>query len=268
MKKEIFCLLTDFGYKDMYVGQMKCVIYQKISQAKIIDISHDILPHNILQGSFFLLSSWNYLPENSITIAVVDPGVGSSRDILILMSGQKIVIAPDNGILYPLIKKYNLDPIIYVLNWERFVHVVKQRKISSTFHGRDVFAPLATYIALGNDIEKVSKKISIEDINTIHFPEIKIDGNKIDLKIIHIDRFGNCVTTIEEKFFDIFSKKKITIMPFNKTLRMVKTYNDLKKGEIGMLVGSQGYLEISLWKDSFAKKCNVQIGDKFYLVIE
>lgn len=267
-RSDIFCLITDFGHKDMYVGQMKCVIYQTVKDAKIIDISHDILPHNILQGSFFLISSWPYLPDNSISIVVVDPGVGSSRNILIMETDNKIVIAPDNGILYPVIERYNLRPNIYSLDLKRFNDIVKPKNFSSTFHGRDVFSPVATYIALANDIEKIAKKITKNEIRKLNLPKPVIEKNKIDTQIIHIDRFGNCVTTIEEKFLNILSHKNITIMPFKKRLYVVKSYSFIPKGEIGILNGSQGYLEISLCEKSFAEEYKVKIGDKFTLKID
>lgn len=265
---KIFCLLTDFGLDDMYVGQVKGVILQNIPNANIIDLSHNILPHNILQGSFYLTSSWPYLPDNSITIVVVDPGVGSSRDILIMDSGEKIVIAPDNGILYPLIEKYSFNFKLYSLNFEGFYNRVSSKEVSSTFHGRDIFAPLGVYTALGYDIKEISKEIHIDKIKRLQFPRIDFNENKIEFQIIHIDRFGNCVTNIEEKYFDMLCRKNLTLKPYGKRLYLVESYSYIQGEEIGLIKGSQGYLELCLFEKSFAKKYKVNIGDKFKIEID
>ncbi len=258
-KTPIFCLITDFGTTDPYVGQVKCVLLSKNPSANVIDISHNVVPHNILHGSFYLISSWKYIPHSSITLTVVDPGVGTKRDILILKKDKKIVLAPDNGILFPLIKKYPSKNEIYLLNKDKFHSLFGLP--SSTFHGRDIFAPLALYLSEGKDILDIAEPIKTP-INKIDFDLFK-DPFKDKALVIHIDRFGNCVLNIENK--EIFLKyKQLVIKPYNKKIRLVNTYAELGRGEIGILDGSQGFLELALNQDNLAKKYNIHIGDKLH----
>ncbi len=261
MQSKIFCLLTDFGLEDVYVGQVKCVLASQNINAQIIDISHSVLPHNIVQGSFFLKASWKYIPENSITLVVIDPGVGTNRDILILKKDKKIVLAPDNGVLSLVIKSHLSQNEIFVLDMEKFKDKAGIKSMSNTFHGRDVFAPLAMYIAKGQDISEISHIIDVNYIKKIDIPDFRINKNSNAI-ILHIDRFGNCVLNIEQNIKEKLHNYKIFLMPEASRVHLVDAYQDIPEGEIGILDGSQGYLELAINKQNLAKKYGYQIGDK------
>jgi len=243
------------------VGQVKSVLASQNANAQIIDISHSVLPHNTLHGSFFLKASWKYLPENSITLVVIDPGVGTERDILILKKDKKIVLAPDNGVLSLVIKSHLSPNEIFVLDMEKFKDKAGIKSMSNTFHGRDVFAPLASYIANGEDISEISHTIDVNTIKKIDIPDFKINKNSNSI-ILHIDRFGNCVLNIEENIKEKLRNYEIFLMPEGKKIHIVDAYQNIPDGEIGILDGSQGYLELAINKQNLAKKYGFQIGNR------
>ena len=243
------------------MGQVKCVLASQNINAQIIDITHSVIPHNILQGSFFLKASWKYIPENSIVLVVIDPGVGTNRDILILKKDKKIVLAPDNGILSLVIKSYLSPNDIFVLDMEKFKSKADIKSISNTFHGRDVFAPLASYIANGEDILEISHTIDVNTIKKIDIPDFKINKNSNSI-ILHIDRFGNCVLNIEQSIKEKLRNYEIVLLPEGNKIHLVDSYQNIPDGEIGILDGSQGYLELAINKQNLAKKYGFQIGDK------
>ncbi len=263
-KRPVFCLLTDFGLMDPYVGQLKARLLSIIPNAQLLDISHEIEPHNILQASFFLVSSWPYIPAGSITIVVVDPGVGTERDILVLEKDKKIVITPDNGLIYPLLEKYTSASEIYIVNK---ANISKYLNIdpSTTFHGRDIFAPLGACLCEDRDLDKLISKTDKQKIKKIIFPQVDIRQRSIKSHVIHIDRFGNCILGIESRFKQIFSQGEIYLTPLNQGVYLVSTYAQIPKNKIGLLDGSQGYMELALNQENLAQKFNIKIGDTLIL---
>jgi S-adenosylmethionine hydrolase len=221
-----------------------------------------------VQATFFLISSWEYLPEGSITIVIVDPGVGTERDILILKKDKKIVIAPDNGILGGLLAKFPSKNTIFSLDKSKISKYLLHSKLSSTFHGRDIFAPLSIYIAQGKDISLVASEIDEQTIKKIFIPHSKVTEKTIETCIIHIDRFGNCILSLEDHLKHLLSKYEIYLQPISKKVFFVESYAQIPEGEIGLLDGSQGYLELALNQDSLARKYNINIGDAIVFEIK
>ncbi len=227
-------LLTDFGFKDPYVGLMKGKILKIWPKAPLVDLCHEVNPYEILQGLFFLYTSYTYFPDHSIFLSVIDPGVGSSRKPLICKLKNQYFIAPDNGLLSPFMDEgdfYEIDITLF-------------KSISFTFHGRDIFAPAAALLAKGSSIHKIAKKIVSNKLVKINYLPDE-NENEVKGKIFSIDVFGNIITNIENKFYEVIEK----IILINnkeeyKIKKKVNTFSCLKIGDLGFIQGSHGYIEI------------------------
>lgn len=283
---QIITLLTDFGYHDAYVGIMKGVIFGVNPRVNIIDICHDIPPQDILSGAYLLYTAYKYFPAGTIHVAVIDPGVGSERDIVCAKVDSYIFLAPDNGLLSFIVSERIPEEIINVTNSKFFLP-----SPSSTFHGRDIFAPVAAHLSSGVKLHQLGAKC--KDIKRIDIPApgYKKTG-RLEGQIIYIDRFGNLITNILRddvaKFFNnrlsphLQKKTKITKntyggLPFfnlTKVVTTVKekrltgiknTYTDVKPGRPLVLFGSAGFLEISINQGNAQKHFQANRGDKVYI---
>ncbi|MFP4259118.1 MAG: S-adenosyl-l-methionine hydroxide adenosyltransferase family protein, partial [Desulfovermiculus sp.] len=254
-----FFLLTDFGLQDPYAGQMKAALWSRVPQAQVLDLSHGVRPHNVLQAAFFLASSWPYLPPESIGLAVVDPGVGTDRSILLGREGGKSVLAPDNGLLGLLLQSRPDSRL-----W-RMQPPSPEREISSTFHGRDVFAPLACELADHTPPSQLGTEIALNECSQLPLIRPKREGNRIQTVVIHIDHFGNCVLNLPAAEWSpsIFAVSSLSVQyPRPGTVYPVSTYARLEENQLGILIGSQGYLELACNRDSCARKLGLDIGDE------
>ena len=256
----IITLLTDFGESDPYSGAMKGVILSICPKARIIDLSHNIQKHNIHEGALYLLSVAKYFPKNTIHLVVVDPGVGSSRKSLIVQSRNYFFIGPDNGVLSLAALDDKVQKIIAISNDAYFL-----KPVSSTFHGRDIFASVAAHLAVNRRIEEFGG--TTRDWIQIEIPKVKIDGNKIYGEIIHIDRFGNVITNISQEIFQRIQKSEIEfiqiqINQFDSKIKLCKAYDQVGLGELLGIFGSSNLLEIARNQDSAAAALNVQVNDK------
>lgn len=256
MKKTI-ALLTDFGLNDNYVGIMKGVILKINPRVQLVDICHSIKPQCVVQGALTLKSSYRYFPKKTIFLCVVDPGVGSKREAIIVKTKDYVFVAPDNGILSLALDTQASREIYAITNVQYFV-----KPVSNTFHGRDIFAPVAAYIASGIPLHKFGKMR--KDLKRLSLPEPIIERKKryIVGEIIDIDHFGNCITNIEEKHLAAF-KGNPRITCKGKTISHVpSSYAQVKKGQSLGIIGSKGYLEISVNMGSAAKKFNARNGNR------
>ena len=186
----LITLLTDFGTADYFVGAMKGVVLSINPHAQIVDITHEIPPHDIEAGAFTLLAVYKTFPPGTIHVAVVDPGVGSARRPVLVTGGEQFFVGPDNG-LFSYVYEREPRSRVFHLTRERYF----RQPVSATFHGRDIFAPVAA--ALSNGVAPADLGEEIEDYVRLArlAPQESRDGN-LSASIIHIDRFGNCVTSI------------------------------------------------------------------------
>jgi hypothetical protein len=254
----IFGLLTDFGERDPYRGQLASVLLRRSPSCQILDLSHQVDPHNILQGAFFLRASWPWLPRGCIVLAVVDPGVGSSRDIVLLRSGGKCVLAPDNGLLELMLRDVSPEGL-WLLRTERWSGA------SFTFHGRDVFAPLAADLAQGADPERLGDRLSGKDLIRLPFSEASPEDGRIEARVLHVDRFGNCVLNVPESAWGATIREgedAELVKPAGLSVAAVRAYSAIPAGSAGILPGSQGYLELALDRASCAAHLGLKIGDR------
>lgn len=185
----LITLLTDFGTRDGYVGIMKAVMLGINPDLKFIDLAHNIPSHQIAAGAYILNSAYPYFPAGTIHVAVIDPGVGSGRSILICEANRQYFLVPDNGLLKFIFQTHQIRQVIRVTNSRFFLPTMSQ-----TFHGRDIFAPVAAYLSLGHPLEDFGTWTDDFEQGRLAVP--KISKNYVAGEIIHIDRFGNLITNI------------------------------------------------------------------------
>lgn len=244
-------LLTDFGTRDYFVGAMKGVILSINPKASVVDITHEIEPQNIAAASFTLRACYKNFPKKTVFIAVVDPGVGSDRKAILVETGDYYFIAPDNGLLSFVFSEEGNYRVFELRNEKFFAE-----KVSATFHGRDVFAPVAAHLSKGIQPNEFGRQTT----DYFHFNKTKprtISPGKIEAEIIHIDRFGNLITNLAkenlpETFVLEINDKKIE--------KRQNYFAEAETGELIMIFGSAGFLEIVAFQDSAKRLLNAEIG--------
>jgi len=253
MKPPIITLLTDFGTQDTYVGAMKGVIQGICPGARMVDLTHEVPAQAVIAGAFLLKTALDYLPKGTIHLAVVDPGVGSARKPVVLKAGGQTFVGPDNGLFTAALKGRKIAEIIE-LTGEKY----RLKNPSSTFHGRDIFAPAAAYLAKGVPAARLGKKLSNLIWREIPVP-FKTPKGLVG-QVLWIDHFGNLVTNFEASHL-----KKPLRLKMGKTviLNLHEHYAQAKKGELIALIGSFGNLEISVNGGNAAQRLGATIGTTF-----
>ena len=263
----IITLTTDFGTSDSYVAQMKGVILGINAKARIVDISHGVLPQQILQATFITQTAWPYFPPGAVHVAVVDPGVGSDRRPIVLHTQQGIFVGPDNGVLsaglpdgvrpdeprrIPLTEHASA----FEISDARYI----QERVSNTFHGRDVFAPAAAHLALGVAPEELGPAVDeVMALPLIRAVE-QADGT-FEAQVVHIDHFGNVITSMRVE--DLAAGEFSLQVGDHSVPGPFETYSQMSG--LGALAGSSGYLEIAAPNGSAAETLGVEIGARVRL---
>lgn len=250
-KMMIIALLTDFGNRDWFVGTMKGVILRINPNVEIVDISHDISPQNVHEAGFVLWNAYKYFPPKTIFVCVVDPRVGSERKIIAVETREYIFIAPDNGLLDFVLSEVGVLKAVYVENKNYFLE-----KVSSTFHGRDIFAPVSAYISRGVDISELGSEFNIKKPEKM-FIEIQGEGSYKG-KVIYIDRFGNLITNLRASG-EINGEVKFKGTTISKISR---TYSDVGISEVVALVDSSGLIEIGIRNGNAREFFKASYGDE------
>lgn len=267
----LIALITDFGNKDYFVGVMKGVIKQINPAADMIDISNEIPSYNLLAASFTVEQSYRFFPSAAIFLVVVDPGVGTGRKILLVEYGGRFFIAPDNGVLTPILDKEEKN--VYVLDNENYFLIHGH----STFEGRDKMAPAAAYLSLGIAPGEMSAHLSGQEfashefiLNPDYFPTLSANG--IDGRILYIDKFGNVITNVKADFLaNILESRNDSKFKIKLNGKEIKRFYDTY-GHAGtfkeafMLTGSHQHIEIAANQQSAASLLDAKIGQK--IVIE
>lgn len=228
----IISLLTDFGIEDGFVGSVKGVIKTINPSVDIIDISHNVGSFDILEGALVLKAAYLYFPKGTIFTVVVDPGVGSERDAIIVKTKDYFFVAPDNGVISLAVENEKIEKIIKIQNEEFFL-----TRDNNTFHGRDIFAPVSAYISKGVPVESFGKEKN--NIIKVDIPRPEIKNGKIYGKIIKFDKFGNGITNIE----DIPSFKRGEVRGI-KIEKLASSFLEGEKGKLNIIKGSFGFYEI------------------------
>jgi S-adenosylmethionine hydrolase len=293
-RPRVITLLTDFGNQDAYVGVMKGVIAGINPFANIVDICHSVPPQDIFGGAYLLYSSYKYFPKKTIHVAVVDPGVGSRRDIVCVVTKDYFFLLPDNGILSFIIQDEKPKSIFRITNSKYFLP-----SPSNTFHGRDVFAPVAAHLSLGVKPQQLG--IKINQLEQLDMPKpVRKKPGQAEGRIIYIDRFGNLITNITKEHLMqhdhsqslLKTQMKEITLPISppsqggdeggvkinlkclettigkkKIIGLSETYTDVKAGEPLVLIGSAGFLEVSINQGNAQKYFKADKGSKIIIEI-
>jgi S-adenosyl-L-methionine hydrolase (adenosine-forming) len=261
MAKPILTLTTDFGLADQYVGVMKGVILGICPQAQLVDISHEAKPFCVPDGAYLIAQAYRYFPPKTVHVVVVDPGVGTSRRPILLEAAGQYFVAPDNGVLSMI---YSAEKHkIRLISAERYF----RNPVSRTFHGRDIFAPVAAHVAAGVPPSRMGKLI--DDYLRPGFGKPRRVGKRTwSGEVLRIDRFGNIITNFHASDFPDLEKRTISLAigPVEIPV-LAHTYSEAGPGELFLIFGSSGYLEVSLNEGSAAKKIVCEAGESADLMI-
>jgi S-adenosylmethionine hydrolase len=256
MKHPIITLLTDFGTKDHYVASMKGVILNMNPRCLLIDITHQVSSHDIREGGFILANAYSHFPKGTIHLAVVDPGVGGARKPVLLVTQNYFFVGPDNGLFSMISQKESVNQII-MLDKKKY-HL---SEVSTTFHGRDVFAPVAAHLSMGVKPNALGHRI--DSLLWLGFEDPFIKEGKLSGEILHVDAFGNLVSNIEKgRLLRFLKGRPFLIRAGRKTIRgLKKGYWEGKNDEPIALFGSSGFLEISVREGNAQKVLKMKRGD-------
>lgn len=258
-KSGIITLTTDFGMRDAFVGVLKGVILSINPHATIVDITHGIPQGDLDAASFAVDQAYNFYPPGTIHVVVVDPGVGTKRRILLVHAHDQYFIAPDNSVLKYVFRQHEAD-VVSITNDDYFLPCTSQ-----TFHGRDIFAPVAARLSTGVAFEKFGEKITDYlkgDIALPHKSDQRITG-----QIVYVDHFGNCISNISKNDFDPEQLAEINIKHFQFE-RMSHSYAEHQVAEPLAIISSHDYLEIAVRDGDAAQFLNIKKGEPIEVVLK
>jgi S-adenosylmethionine hydrolase len=240
----IITLTTDFGARDPWVGIMKGVILGICPEARLVDLSHDIAPQDVLEGALCLWAAAPYFPPGTIHLAVVDPGVGGARRPLAVMAGGRRYVGPDNGLFTFVLESASEGPREEWSAVELAAAEYRLAPVSRTFHGRDIFAPAAAWLAAGVPLERFGPVVG--DPVRLPVPSVRSRPGEIVGEVIGADRFGNLVTSVrDEDLANLVGPGPLLVEVAGRAVGgPVGAYADVTPGQLGALVGSTGRLEI------------------------
>jgi S-adenosylmethionine hydrolase len=250
----IIALITDFGTRDWYASEMKGAILSIDPHAVIVDISHELDFGDIAGAAFSLLSSYRTFPQGTVFCVVVDPGVGSSRKALAGSGGAYFFTGPDNGVLSLAIQQEAAYSLRRIENPN-----LLRKQVSPTFHGRDIFAPIAAYLSMVGDLDTIGP----EEPDYIRLPRLepKLDNDRIIGSIVYIDRFGNAVTTITRAALSLLSDTAPEVFLRGSRFPLCKYYQEVEPGKGLAYMGASGFLEVAVNRGSAAKIFGLKTGD-------
>ena len=253
--RPLITLLTDFGTRDAYVGSLKGVILSLNPEVRLVDLSHEVGPQDIQAGAFMLAEVAACFPPGTIHLAVVDPGVGSRRRALAARCRGHYWVGPDNGLFHLI---FNHAPDLAMVSLENPAYFRPQ--VSATFHGRDIFAPVAAHLSLGVDLDDFGPRIA--NPVSLAFPEPEIGPETIQGEIISVDRFGNLISNIPAGVVTSQRGERDWRLEAGPLILkgLARTYADAAPGEFLALAGSHGFIEIACAMDNAAHRLQAGVG--------
>lgn len=259
--RSIITLTTDFGLQDYYVSAMKAVMLGISPSSRFIDISHDIPPHDVMAAAWILNNSAFLYPENTVHLTVVDPGVGTSRRPVALKVNNQFFVGPDNGLFTLVIQDYDYEAV--ELNNSDFWAIDTP---SSTFHGRDIFAPVAAHLAEDHNLSKFGD--TVDELYKYKWAIPVADRDGVQGWIIHIDRYGNLITNIGEQLIrEHIGEGSYNIYVGNTKIReIVDTFASVSEGEPAAYIGSSGMLEIAINKGDAKQMLDIEKGSQISII--
>jgi len=264
MPSNIITLITDFGLKDPYPAEMKAAILSICPNAIIVDITHEIAKFNIRMGAHVLASAVPYFPKDSVHVAVVDPGVGTRRRSIIVQTRQSFFVGPDNGILVLAAEKQGIVRVHELTNPRLMLP-----KVSNTFHGRDIFAPAAAHLLKG--VKPAEFGPEIREAAKPEFTNVTRRNGTLVGEVLRVDGFGNIITNINEKEVaqsNVKSKISVELPGYKLKLKVCNAYGEAEPQEPLVLIGSHGFLEISINQGNAAENFGTKPGDTIKLLLQ
>jgi S-adenosylmethionine hydrolase len=263
MPAPLITLLTDFGSGSGYPAQMKGVILGLCPEARLVDVSHQIAPFQVLMGQILLRDAVSAFPSGSIHLAVVDPGVGEARRPLVVVGGERapghLFVGPDNGLLWPFMHGGR----VYELTNPAFRRPV----VSATFHGRDVFAPAAAHLALGVAPEQLGPEVS--DPVKLATPRVRREGGAVVGEVIYVDSFGNMISNLTLEDLPEVDRSQLKVSVGGRTLVPVRsTYGDVLQGNLVAVIGSSGFLEVAEREGNASRTLGLEEAQGMPVVVE
>jgi hypothetical protein len=253
----IITLLTDFGYQDGYVGVMKGVMAGICPTAQFIDLTHDIDPQNVAAARFIWLTAAPYFPQGTVHLGVVDPGVGTARRGIALQTPQAYWVGPDNGLFCGVVEQAGAIAAVSLTNSQYW----RTPEPSATFHGRDIFAPVAAHLAAGVPLGDLGEAIALESLVTLDIPRPTVTARGAIGHIQHIDHFGNLITTIPAEGVQL--SWHLQVGPLK--IPLGQTYGAVERGQLLALVGSHGWVEIAVNGGNAWERLRLAVGDEVQL---
>jgi S-adenosylmethionine hydrolase len=255
MPDPLITLTTDFGEESPYVAAMKGVILGINPAARLVDLTHQVPPQDVPHAAFFLAGAIPYFPAGTLHVVVVDPGVGSQRAVLYVEAEGQRLLVPDNGCWTYLRKPRAPAPRVIRLARPRYW----RRPVSATFHGRDIFAPVAAHLSLGIDPANLGP--SVTEWVELSLPRPKLGPNRLAGEVVFVDHFGNLITNIPGKALTRFAGSEACIRAAGHAVpRLVHSYADVAPGDLAALVSSAGTLEIAVNQGSAANRLQAGVG--------
>jgi len=255
MARPVVALLTDFGTHDHYAGTMKGVVLGICPEATLVDISHDVTPHDLVGAALELAASYRYFPPGTIFLVVVDPGVGSARRGLAVEAGDYRFVAPDNGVLTAALAETKPKTLVELTERQ-----YARPTVSRTFEGRDRFAPAAGWLAKGVRLAALGRPLA--DYQRLAMPAPEVTPEAIAGTVLRVDRFGNLITNIDRRLFDRLAQDGGVEIRAGETAiaRLVSTYAEIAPGEVAALFGSSDRLEFAANAESAAERLRLARG--------
>jgi S-adenosyl-L-methionine hydrolase (adenosine-forming) len=253
----VITLTTDFGHKDPFVGVMKGQVLRRFPAARLVDLTHEVLAHWPAEAGFWLGRSYAYFPPGTVHIAIVDPGVGSSREIAVIEADGQVFLAPDNGLLGGVLERLQSPPVLRRLD-ERILQALDLPRPSATFHGRDIFAPVAAEIAAGRLPPDALGPIVAELIPG-WLEEPTVSEGQVAGTVVTIDNFGNLLTNIEADLLPALGPS-VVVRAGGHEIPLRRTYPDVRPGDYLALVNSFGVVEVARAERSAAEGLGLDRG--------
>ena len=261
MAEATVTLTTDFGWRDPYVAAMKGVLLRGCpDELRIIDLSHEIAPRDVLEGALFLAAALPYFPEGTVHLAVIDPGVGTARRPIAVTAAGQAVVCPDNGLLTLFARAHPLEQAHEIAAGRP-----ARAAVSATFHGRDVFAPAAARLACGEALGDLGPALDAREIVALDIPRPRREGAVIRGEVIHVDRFGNAISNIDRATIGDAAVREVRAGGRVLGARR-RTYSDVAEGEALALLGGSGQLEIAVNGGNASVQLGLGRGDPIELV--
>lgn len=261
MPSPILTLTTDFGISDHYVGAMKGVILGVCPTARIVDITHDITPYEITEGAYTIAQAYKTFPKKTVHVVVVDPGVGTSRRPILVEAAGQYFIGPDNGVLSMIYMREKSK--VRLISSDRYF----RKPVSQTFHGRDIFAPVAAHVAAGVAPSRIGKAIEDHLKPSFHGP-VQTGKRTWNGQVLKVDRFGNMITNFHlDAFPDLERREFVFGIGPQQVSVIARNYTETSPGEAFVIIGSSGYYEISVREASAARATGCAAGSPVELSI-